>query len=184
VIFWFMLSLLALAVLAIVPRARMYGRLFGDQHFIEIARRLASIKTAALANVTSGDEAPRSPADDPRVLVTVERLVVVYTVKQRDAAFVHHCSVSVAGSATAHAVGSTFLVFVVKVLGLPIDKMIFEFGDTTVHHAETVLDGAAHAALAAAPTVAVTATNVGEIRREVMEARDRVRWGGTTPSAA
>ena len=181
-IFWFVLALIVLAALVIVPRMRMYGRLFGDEHFVEIARGLGRIKTAALAHVASADEAPSSPAEDPRILVTTERLVVVYTVKQRDADFVHHCSVSVAGGVTAHAVGSTFLVFVVKVLRLPIAKMIFAFADTTVHHGEAVVDAAAHAALAAAPVVGVTASNVGEIRREAMEARDGVRWGGSSRS--
>ena len=121
---WILLAFILLAALTLVSRARMYGRLFGDDHFIEIGRSLAAVRAAALETITDEEGALPRSREDPRAFVTSSGLVVVYTVWKREAEFVHHCSVGAARSATAHAVGETFVLFVAKVLGLPIETML------------------------------------------------------------
>jgi hypothetical protein len=172
---WFFVALLVLAGMVLVSRASMYGRLFGDEHFVEIGRRVSGLKAAALARVIDSDAEP-DVQNDPRILKTPLGLAIVYTIKKRETEFVHHCSVGATRSATAHAVGETFLLFVAKVLGLPIEKMTFEIADSTVHHAEAVVSEAEHAALAAALVVDVSMANVAELRRAAMETRDGIRW--------
>jgi hypothetical protein len=89
---------------------------------------------------------------------------------------VHHCSVGATRSVTAHAVGETFVLFAATVLGLPIEKRTFGFAESTVHHGEAAVDEAGHRALVAAGPVVVTADNVAELRRQVMEATTGIRW--------
>lgn len=175
-IVWLFVALLVVFGLVVVSRARMYGRLFGDEHWIEIGRGIPAVKTAAFARVIETDADAPKPPDDPRILATSCGLVVIYTVLKRDADFVHHCSVGMRGGVTAHAVGETFLLLVVKTLGLPAKRMAFHFGESTVHHGEVVVDEAEHQALAVAPVLEISATNVAEFRREVMEAREGIRW--------
>jgi hypothetical protein len=175
-IVWLFVALLVVFGAVVVSRARMYGKLFGDEHWLEIGRRLAGSKEAAFARVIDSDDDAPSTRDDPRILATSFGLVIVYTVQRRDADFVHHCSISTRGGATAHAVGSTFLLLVVKLLGLPAEKTTFHIADSTVHHAEAVVDEVEHAALSEVPVPEVSASNVDELRRGVMEARDAVRW--------
>jgi hypothetical protein len=175
-IVWLFVSLLVVFGLVVASRARMYGRLFGDEHWLEIGRGIAGTKAAALGRVIETDgDAPVSRGD-PRIIATSSGLVIVYTVQKREADFVHHCSVGTRGGATAHAVGSTFVVLVAKLLGLPTEKTTYQIADSTIHHAEAVVDEAEHLALAAAPVPEVSAGNVAELRRDVMEAREGVRW--------
>jgi hypothetical protein len=134
------------------------------------------VKAAAFARVIETDADAPAPPDDPRILVTSCGLVIVYTVQKRDAEFAHHCSVGTKGGATAHAVGSTFLLLIVKLLGLPAEKTGYQIADSTVHHAEAVVDEAEHAALSGARGVDVSASNVAEFRRDVMEDRERIKW--------
>jgi hypothetical protein len=173
---WLFLALVILAVAKLLSRARMYARLFGDDHFIEIGRGLAGVRTAALEHIADEDDAEPPARDDPRALATSSGLVVVYTVRRRQAEFVHHCSVGAARSATAHTVGETFVLFTAKVLRLPTEKMNFYFTKSTVHHGEAVIDEAEHDALVAAGPVVVTMNNVADLRRQAMEARAGIRW--------
>ena len=92
-------------------------------------------------------ELPKPP-DDPRIFVSTEGLAIVYTVRQQKQQFVHHCSVSVAGGYTAHAVGGAFVAFMTKLVGLPWDKMSYEIGTSTVHHGELVVGPDEHEAIA------------------------------------
>lgn len=173
---WLLLAFVLLFALFVVSRARVYGRLFGDEHFIELGRGLATVRAAAIERIIDeGSEKPPSRGD-PRALLTSSGLLVVYTVSKRGAAFVHHCSVGATRSVTAHAVGETFVLFVAKVLRLPIEKMAFQIADSTVHHGEAVLDEAAHRALVSTTIIVVTETNVADLRRQAMEAREGIRW--------
>jgi hypothetical protein len=110
------------------------------------------------------------------MFATSSGLVVVYTVAKREAEFVHHCSVSTRGGVTAHTVGSTFLLLVVRLLGLPAERMDFHFGQSTVHHGEVAVDEAEHGVLSAAPVLEITPANIAELRADVMESREGVRW--------
>jgi hypothetical protein len=169
---------LVVAVLAafLVSRARSYRRLFADEHFIAIGRAARTLKAAAVTHVIQADrDQPTSP-NDPRILTTPAGLAIVYTVQKRESKFVHHCSVSVPGGYTAHAVGGTFLVFVMKLVGIPIERAALGIGASTIHHGEVTLDQAEHDALASAPTPEVSASNVAEFRRESFDARSRIAW--------
>src|SRR5262249_45910610 len=149
--------------LVVVSRAKTYRRLFGDDHFLEIAKAAARLKAAGVEQLTQTDSDLPSSSDDPRILLTSAGLAIVYTVRQEEAAFRHHCSVGVQRGITANAVGGTFLMYVARLLGLPIERMQFEIGKSTVHHGEVVLDAAQHEALVSARVPPVTASNVVEL---------------------
>jgi len=160
----------------LVARASRYRRLLADAHFLEVGRGLARIKAAALAKIVHahGDE-PQS-ADDARILTTTAGLAVVYTVSQELTGHLHHCSVSVIGGPTPHAVGATFILFVAQLLGLPIARLRLEIGASTVHHAEVRLDQAEHQRLAAASVPELDASAMVELRRDAFESRTRLLW--------
>jgi len=173
---WVFLAFVLLAAGVIVSRARVYGRLFGDDHFIELGRGLAGVKAAALDRIADGVDAEPPARGDPRALLTSSGLLVVYTITWHETEFVHHCSVGATRSVTAHAVGETFVLFAATVLGLPIGKMTFRLAESTVHHGEAVVDQAGHRELVAAGPVVVTPNNVADLRRQAMEARTGIRW--------
>jgi len=165
-VIWILAGLGGLVVLWVVTRARKYGRIFADAHFIEVGGAAAKIKAAALAK---GDSEPSS-ADDPRTLQTSANVAIFYTVRKDDLRYVHHCSVSVRGGPTTHAVGRTFVAFAAKLFGLPLDRMAFAVAPSTVHHGEVMLDADEHAAVAAAPVPEVSASNATELKRAAMDA--------------
>jgi hypothetical protein len=174
---WILLGLVVAAAAAFVLlRTGSYRRLFADEHFIAIGRGARSLKAAALARVIqTDDDAPTSPSD-PRILTTPAGLAVVYTVAESGSGFVHHCSVSVVGGYTGNAIGGTFVVFVMKVIGLPIERSKFEIGASTVHHGEVTLDQTEHDDLVCAPTTEVSSSNVDELRRAAFDARSGIQW--------
>ncbi len=174
---WVCAGLVVAALVAwVVYRAAVYRRLFADEHFLEVARGLGRVKTAALDGVTAaGEEAVPSPAD-LNVLVTRAGLAVLYTVRQAEGEFVHHYSVSVVGGYTAHAVGETFVLFVAKLLGVPFGSLALGVGRSTVHHAEFRLSAAEQAEFAARPVPEVSPAEVTAFRQEWAEASKQLRW--------
>jgi hypothetical protein len=165
-----------LIALWLSSRARRYARLFADPHLLEIGRGLARVKAAALAHVIRDERDEPMARDDPRILATSAGLAIVYTVSERELGFVHHCSVSVIGGPTAHAVGGTFVLFVAKLLGLTPAELRCSVAASTVHHAELSLDAARHAALAARPVPELGPAALAALRRGALEARGRVTW--------
>jgi hypothetical protein len=173
---WIALGFVVVGVgLTIASRAKAYGRIFGEDHFVEIARGAANLKVTALANVFDENETT-TPREGPPMLVTGPGLAIVYTILKRGSEFVHHCSVSASGGFTAHAIGSLFLMFIVKLFGWPVDRAIFEVGKSTVHHGEVVLDQDAHEAWITRAVPEVTDANAAEFRKACMEARTTVEW--------
>jgi hypothetical protein len=163
-------------VLWLASRARRFAALFGDPHLLEIGRGLARVKAAALTQVMHDERDGPTAGDDPRVLSTSAGLAVVYTVSERGQRFVHHCSISVIGGPTAHAVGATFVMFVTKLLGLAQPELQCHVAPSTVHHAQLEVDPARHAELAALPIPELTPPALEALRREALEARGRVSW--------
>jgi hypothetical protein len=167
---------LCLLVSLALSRASTYRRLFADEHFLEVARAAHRMKLAALANVMLSDDELPKPPDDPRIFVSTEGLVIVYTVRRQKQQFVHHCSVSIAGGYTAHAVGGSFIAFMTKLVGLPWDKMSYEIGNSTVHHGELVVGPEEHEAIAAQNVPTASLENVKTNRRASIEAKSRFAW--------
>lgn len=164
------------AVAFVRSRTRRYRRLFADEHFFEIAHACPRLKAAALERpIIDEQDMPRTP-DDPRALVTRAGLAIVYTVRPQESELVHHCSVSVPGGYTAHAVGATFVVFLAKLIGLPIEKSSFVIGSSTVHHLDASLSPEDHARVVAHAVPEVSESNYPEVRRNVQDAIRRVTW--------
>jgi hypothetical protein len=173
----------ALVVLWLVARARRYAALFADPHLLEIGRGLGRVKAAALARVMRDERDAPTAADDPRVLATSAGLAIVYTVRERATRFEHHCSISVVGGPTPHAVGGTFVMLVTKLLGLTDAGLQCHVAASTVHHAALSVDAERHAALAALPIPRLTPAALMALRREALEARGSVSWQRTTRPA-
>lgn len=179
---WIVLGLVTAAVVAfLLLRAGSYRRLFADEHFIAIGHGAKGLKAAAVARVIRTDDDLPASTSDPRILTTPAGLAIVYTVQEKGSRFLHHCSVSVAEGYTAHAVGGTFVVFVMKLVGLPIERSQFEIGASTVHHGEATLDPAEHDELVRAPTTDVSTSNVAELRNAAFDARHGIHWKRAAP---
>jgi hypothetical protein len=174
---WIVGGVVVVAVVGVIAkRSALYRRLFSDEHFAEVARAAASLKAGALERVLVSDlDGPRSPAD-PRVFVSSAGLAIVYTVRQLDGGFVHHCSVSLAGSPTAHALGATFLLFVTRFIGLDWDGMGFEVGRSTVHHGEIMLTPPQHDTFAKQAVAEPSRENVSACRVAADAKRAGVAW--------
>jgi hypothetical protein len=128
-----------------------------------VGKWAAGLKAAALARMIPPASMPTS-ADDPRIVKTSAGLAIIYTVARGDTTFTHHCSVSVPGGPTLHAVGWRFVPLVAKLVGLPLERMAFEIGKSTVHHGEVVLSQIEHEAVALAPIPEVSTSNLAEWR--------------------
>jgi hypothetical protein len=168
---WLLGGIGLLLLWAVVSRVRTYGRLLSDAHFQWLAIRVPDLKSAALARLIAAEADAIADLSDPRVLSTKPGLVVVYTVRQREAEFIHHCSVSFPGQHVAQGSVELFLHFVVRLLGLPLPELRFERGASGVQHAECVLSTEAHAALAAQAPREWSAAELLALRSEAMDAR-------------
>jgi hypothetical protein len=179
---WIIIGLVMAAVAAfLLLRAGSYRRLFADEHFIAIGHAAKGLKAAAVAHVIQTDDDQPATPSDPRILTTPAGLAIVYTVAESGSRFVHHCSVSVAGGYTAHAIGGTFVVFVMKLVGLPVERSKFEIGVSTVHHGEATLDQTEHDELVRVPTPEVSSSNVAELRGAAFDARNGIHWKRAVP---
>jgi hypothetical protein len=169
---WVALALVLLVVGYFGARSRKYGRLFADAHWLAVARAAGDLKTAALERIGVGVEAMPQSAEDPRVFVSEHGLVVVYTISRDGDAFLHECSVSLAGDVTPGAVGATFGALLVNLFALPVSSMLLRTGPTTVHHVVGTLRPDAHAELASRPVPEVSASDLPELRRIAFSTRD------------
>jgi len=133
-------------LLWIASRIATYRRVFSDAHFAELRAAAPRLKAAAYERADQEFQLPTGP-DDPRALLTSAGLRVFYTVTKEDGLFAHHCSVSLSGGVTPRAVGGRFIAECVRLFGLPADKVKYEVGQSTVHHAEAVLSPAENEAL-------------------------------------
>ncbi|MCC6997757.1 MAG: hypothetical protein IT370_24275 [Deltaproteobacteria bacterium] len=167
-------SLAGLIGLALVAKVRGLRRLFGDEHFLEIARKVPAMKDAALASASAPDVEGRVPLDDARLVLTTCGLAILYTVGAEEGQFVHACSVSYRRGVTAHAIGEAFLAYLVILLGLPVERLKLAVSASTAHHAEVTLSPDDHAAVAAADVPEVTATNIAAIRAAIVATRARL----------
>lgn len=156
---------------ALVSRARSYGRLLSDAHFLSIASGAARLRRAACARVINAEADAIADANDPRVLSTELGLAIVYTVTRRQAEFTHHCSVSFPGQHVAQSSLELFLHFVVRVLEFPTQQTRVEPGVGAVRHAECVLSADEHADLEARAPLDLSASNLLAWRSEAMNAR-------------
>ena len=183
---WIVLALVVVVCLAyVLARWNAYRRLFSDDHFLEVARAAPGLRGAAVERAADFDRASSGilTQSDPRVLSTSSDLAVVYTVREdrEGGAFVHHGSVGVIGGPTAHALGSTFVLFVAQRMGLPLERMRFEIAPSTVHHCEVRLTRAEHETIAGSRMRDVSVGEIDALRREAFEARSQVEWKRMLP---
>jgi hypothetical protein len=169
---------LAAIVWWILSRSRAYSRFFSDAHFLEVARGIPRIKAAALDRILAPNEDAALSPDDSRALVTSAGLAFFYTIQYIGDRFIHHYSVSEAGRITTAALGETYTLFVAKLLGVPFGALKLEIGRYAVRHAEFILSNAEQSAFVARATPEVSAEDVKTLRRELMEARERLQWHG------
>lgn len=160
----------------IVYRSATYRRIFADAHFVEVAQGIVRLKAAALSRVIVSDEDEVRSPTDLRTLITSAGLVLVYTIRRMDNMFVHHCSISLAGGYTAHAVGESFTLFVAKLLGVPFEQLALGVGRSTVHHAEFHLSEGAEATFAARSVPEVSPAVIKAFRNEWIEVSKRLQW--------
>lgn len=145
---WFTIGILLLLVLLLtltglwlLREHRVYTKVFGDEHFREVAARLPALKRAALERlVYSAPEAVCTP-EDPRGMLTSAGLAVLYLIGREGLCFHHDLSVSWPRRAsTPKVVGSLFLCFLARLLGIGMERLGFRVSSRTVHHAVFTLN--------------------------------------------
>jgi hypothetical protein len=161
---------------------RAYRRIFSNEHFIEMGRAIDELKAAAIEQPIVAGDVPRP--GDPRVYVTSVGIVLMYTIHIGKNEVTHHCSASVAGGLTTHALGSTLIAYVVGLLGFPLERTRFSWSAASVHHAEATLSPSEHEAFAASSVPAVSRANVAALRRSALEARSKMKWEGMLETAS
>jgi hypothetical protein len=170
---WILGTIALLLLWALIARVRTYGRLLADAHFLAIGRGAPALKQAALRRIVTTPEDAVGDPGDPRILKSAAGLVIVYTVSQREAKFVHHCSASVPGDQVAHGALEFLLSYVLLVLGLSSQKARFAIGAGNVHHAELSLSADEQAALIAGPALDTSDASLFALRAAAAEARAR-----------
>lgn len=144
--------LLLFAVLALVAvylgyqavrRARFYRQLFAEPHLAAVAAALPALRQAAIASLDR--------PEPPEPLLSPLGIVVLYTIRSRpqDGRFVHHISVSLGGGYTPHAVGASFVLFVLRGLGIDPLKVRCGMPPSHIFHAEWIVAAAQHGELTA-----------------------------------
>ena len=166
---WIIILLIAALVIRwVLSRSRRYSKLFDDQHFLELALAMPSLKKAALDRIDQPPGSERDFANDPRLIQTSAGLAVVYTVSSTSPdEFVHRLSVSLPGHVTPRGVGRRFLTLAVLLLGIPPQLAPISQSASTVHHLEFSFTEAEHRKFADRPVREITPENVAAFRQEV-----------------
>ena len=134
---WTILAVIAVIILLFMTRRRVaYKRLFSDDHFLEIAEGMARIKPAAEERIEAPDSFQPATFDDPRALITSQKLRVFYTVTHNGHLFEHHYSISIAQGYTAIPVGETFSLFVAHLLGFRSQQFSIQRSQRGIYHVE------------------------------------------------
>lgn len=176
--FWLIVGIAVAVVIGLIlSRGGVYRRVFAHEHLLEVARAVVGLKAAVLSKIIVGQENEVVSRDDPRVLMTSERLVVFYTIERfAGDRYVHHYSISLAGSYTAHAVGESYVLFVAKLLGIPAESLGLAVGKSTVHHAEFELSAAEQSQFASRPVRRMTSADVAAFLDEWRSQTGRLPW--------
>jgi len=157
---------LTLASLWLLDSHRAYTRLFSDDHFHEVAARLPALKRAALERVIlSASDAVCTP-EDPRGMLTSAGLTMLYLIGREGRWFHHDLSVSLPIRAyTLHAVGNMFGCFLVRLLGIGMERLHFHNSSRRVHHTGFTLSAEEHEQFADRPVTPLSPGDLAAFRR-------------------
>ena len=164
-----------LLLLLLLVRMRALARVFAQRHFQEVAAALPALRRAAVAGIDQTEP----QADDARALLTSAGLVVLYTIR-RDAPpirFIHHVSVSLGGGRTPHGVGSFFLIFVLKGLGIDPKTVSLGVSKTRIFHSEWTLSDSQQSAFAAGEAPPIPSAQ--GLWNESVALRSELQFGST-----
>ena len=159
-------------------RGSLYRKLFAEAHFLEVGQKIGVLKQTALSNIGIEDaQKARSPDDDPRWFRTEAGLAVFYTITNKSPGkYVHHASVSVAGTYTTHAVGERFILLWARLLGIGYERLALGVSKATVHHATFVLGEAEQIDFARRPVEPLTIEGLRAFYNEMSTAREKLTW--------
>jgi hypothetical protein len=155
-------------------RGRIYKRVFADEHFLEIARRVAALKAGALERIDD-QEGLADPRTDPRAMITGAPLVFVYTINTDGSNYDHQLSVSVPGY-TAHAVGDMFLRWALELLDVDLDDCELVILPSTVHFVHWRYGAEQQARFVARPLAEADKARLAEFRQARRTSGVSNRW--------
>ncbi len=140
-------AILAVVAFLLVRKSRYYGRIFGDEHYAEIAR---------WASGRIGRHPVEGPSiEDGTAVVTSAALALAYTSEVNGGRRSVHFSVSQAGGYTTGAVGRRVLFLLIRLLHRNRCEANLFQAESTVYHA--VFSMPADAPWMVAPVEAVVA---------------------------
>lgn len=183
VLLWIIAAVVGLLVLGkILRRVLLYRRLLADAHFQETAQAIVVIRRAALDNIEERTEQGALAQSDPRYRVTSAGLVILHTITREGPGFVHHCSLSLGGGYTAHAVGSVYMALVTLVLGLDDSDLTVHITPAHRYHLEFILDEGQQAAFAARDVAVSAVGTASELHERCLVQRDRLKFLHVRPA--
>ncbi len=168
---------LTLASLWLLRGFAAYNRVFSDEHFQEVSARLPALKRAALERVIVPGSDAVCMSEDPRGLLTSAGLTVLYLVGREGDWFHHDLSInSPSCGYTTHAVGEMFIYFLVRLLGVEMDRLRLGVSPRAVHHAAFTLSTGEHEQFAGQPVTPVSPEELAAFRRDWALSWREERW--------
>ena len=146
-------------------RSSKYKAIYADEHFLEVAAELPAIKQHAYAMADDAPDYSTPPTDDdPRMFVSSQGLIVMYTIGLEEGRYEQHVSVSLDTGVTVSAVGEMFTLWLLYLLGVDLDPCVLVVSPSRVHFASWQVEPEAREQLAAAPVLEPTADDVTRFR--------------------
>lgn len=115
------LFVVALFIAPVFSMNAFYGRVFSAENLVEIASGLANVKPAVLGNICGAGMTGKQDESwlQKQKIITKCGLTMVYSIEQRESAFVHHISMSREGGRIAHAAAMRLAPYILTCLGIP-----------------------------------------------------------------
>ncbi len=182
---WFTIDILLLSIIVLLTLAglwlvvshRGYQKVFADEHFREVAARLPALKRAALDHVILSASDAVCTSEDPRGMLTSAGLAVLYLIGREGCWFHHDLSVSwVSRPYTPHAIGSVFLCFLARLVGIGMERLCFRISAKTVHHTAFTLSAMEHQQFADRSVASLSLDELAALRRHWALSGRMVRW--------
>ncbi len=161
-----------LLILWVLLGGRKYKAIFAATHLVEVAELLQQMKDAAYQRI--GEE-PTPPSDE-RCTVSSARIASFYTVDKAQDHFVHHFSISIAGSHTPHAVGRCFTLYFADLLKVPFEALQLAVSERHVFHCAYEVTEEQHVALGQYEIVVPSPDEASRKQRSCSEKVHEFEW--------
>ena len=154
-----------------------YGKMFADDHLLEVWTRMGQAKRAALDAVNQGassDSQIASP-ETPQHFTTSAGVTFVYTIDQRQGGYYHHHISMSHRRLMAMAAATYFTALLGEIFTIDVGRAMLQTSRRMIHHLTFTLDEASQAQFASTAVIVPDASMLVEVRQRVLAIRPQVR---------